>query len=285
MTQSNLTKDGYRQAQAITKKYATTFYFASHFLSKEKRLAAYAIYAICRLTDESVDSPSPLTANELQNTAKRISDAYSQSNSADPICLAFRETIHKYKIPKEYFDELIAGMYMDLDKNRYSNFNELYQYCYRVAGVVGLIMLHIFGFKDQRAKNYAINLGIAMQLTNILRDIKEDLLRGRIYLPHDEMLAYGISEMQFSEGTIDDTWKAFMQFQIGRAKKYYAQSSEGINLITDRKSRFVTRAMKEIYAGILDKIIKNHYDCLNKRAYVSILGKVIIILKIILKNK
>ena len=277
---------GFREAKKITKKFAKTFYLASLFLPKEKKCASYAVYAICRLSDEAVDE---LTfSNQKENLRKlesNISEAYTEKQLVEPLLLAFRQTINTYKIPKEYFDELIKGMYMDLEIKRYRDFAALYEYCYKVAGVIGLIMLKIFGYKNSAAEDYAIKLGVAMQLTNILRDINEDLIRGRIYLPQDEMLKFDISEQQLSNSKIDDNLKNLLRLQINRSRQFYNQSLKGIKLIDNTICRFVVLCMREVYSGILDEIEKNNFDVFTKRAHVNKLKRLIIITKILAEKK
>lgn len=278
--------DGFQIAQMITKKCAKTFYFASRFLKQDKRNAAYAVYAICRISDEAVDNAAAGSPEQrLEKLKKNIVDVYNQAIADNAILSAFRQTVEKYQIPQEYFKELIAGMYLDLHKNRYKNFAELSDYCYKVAGVVGLIMLKIFGFNEQKAKDYAVDLGIAMQLTNILRDIREDFARGRIYLPEDEMADFGVTEADISENRVNDNFKALLKFQIARAREYYTNSKLGIKMIAGANSRFVVCAMTDIYAGILNSIEKNNYDVFSRRAHVGILAKLNTILKIILKGE
>ena len=278
--------DGFLLARAITKQHAKTFYFASRFLKTDKRNAAYAVYAICRISDETVDNAASSSSEQsLAKLEKNIADVYNQAALDNAILSALRQTVEKYKIPQEYFRELIAGMYLDLRKNRYKNFAELSDYCYKVAGVVSLTMLQIFGYKDQKAKDYAVDLGIAMQLTNILRDIKEDFGRGRIYLPEDGMSRFGVTETDICEGRANDNFKALLKFYISRAREYYANYKSGIKMIDDANSRFVVCAMADIYSGILDSIEKNNYDIFSRRAHVGILGKITAVLKIILKGE
>lgn len=272
---------GFLLAKEITRKYAKTFYFASHFLPEEKRNAAYAVYAFCRVSDESVDSLSHRASLEnLKTLEEKLQLLYSDIQLNDAILSVLRMTVQRYSIPQEYFKELIRGMYMDLEKNRYADFSQLSLYCYRVAGVVGLIMLAIFNNSDMRAKDYAISLGIAMQLTNILRDIREDYARDRIYLPQAEMQHFRVTESDIAQGTNDRNFKELLKFQIKRARKYYANSADGIKMIQDRRVRFVIAAMKELYARILHEIEKNNYDVFAKRARVNILKKILITLKI-----
>ena len=276
---------GFKEAEKITKKFAKTFYLSSLFLPKAKRNASYAIYAICRLSDESVDSMSSGHAQRLKTLEQTIACAYSNSNTDGPLLAAFSKTVKDYNIPKEYFDELIKGMYMDLEIKNYPDFKSLYIYCYRVAGVVGLIMIRIFGYKNSAAEDYAVKLGIAMQLNNILRDIKEDTSLGRIYLPADEMGRFDVSESQLAKGIINEPFKNLLRFQIDRCRKFYDESLEGIKLIDSRISRLVIFTMKGIYSGILDEIRRNNYDVFTKRAIVSCPRKIMIIFKILLEKK
>ena len=277
---------GFREAKKITKKFAKTFYLASLFLPKEKKDASYAVYAICRLSDEAVDEITFSNQKEnLQKLELNISLAYTEKQIDQPLLLAFRKTIHTYKTPKKHFDELLKGMYMDLEIKHYPDFAALYEYCYKVAGVIGLIMLKIFGYKNSAAEDYAIKLGVAMQLTNILRDINEDFIRGRTYLPQDEMLKFNISEQQLSDSKIDDNFKDFLRLQINRSRQLYNQSFEGIKLIDNSICRFVVLCMKEVYSGILDEIEKNNYDVFTKRAHVNKLKKLKIIFKILTQKK
>lgn len=281
-----LLSSGFVNAAEITREHAKTFYFSSRFLPKEKKYAAYAIYAICRISDESVDKQSGFNStHRLAQIKKDIESAYSQAHLDNPILIAFKETVKKYKVPKEYFDYLLEGMNMDLNKNRYLNFQELYDYCFRVAGAVGLIMAQIFGYKKNEAKGFAADLGIAMQLTNILRDIKEDYRRGRIYLPKEEMKRYNVSEENIAQERTNENFTNLLKFQIARARDYYKKSSSGIRLISDLNSRFVVLAMKEIYAQILNSIERNNYDVFSKRAVVNSYDKVGIALKILIRGE
>lgn len=278
-------RNGFRQAKAITEKYARTFYFSSLFLPKEKKYAAYCVYAICRISDESVDNTRIDNAESLKKIRDNIDAVYAQSPLKKDLLIAFRDTVSKYNIPKQYFSELIDGMYMDLNKNSYDTFEELKDYCYKVAGVVGLIMLKIFGYSNPKAEQYAVNLGIAMQLTNILRDIKEDFGRGRIYLPREEMKKYGISADTLAKEKIDDNFKNFLKFKISQAKEYYANSLAGIKMVDTLYSRFVILAMNELYAGILIDIEKHDCDIFSRRAHFNLAQKIIVVSKIMLRGQ
>jgi phytoene synthase len=279
--------NGFTSAASITKKYAKSFYFASHFLPGEKKNAAFSIYSICRIGDNAVDDNQGLGARQkLAQLKKDIDSAYGNIKLDDGLLLSFRETVNKYIIPRQYFDDFIEGIQMDLDKKRYVNFEELNVYCYRVAGSVGFIMLKVFGYKDVRAEKYAVDLGTAMQLTNIIRDIQEDFRqRGRIYLPQDEMKRFGVSEDNISEGRLDENFKDLLRLQIQRARHYYARAEKGIKMLTDLNARVVVYAMKDLYCGILEKIEKNDYDIFSKRHYANKAGKLIIALKILATAK
>lgn len=273
-------REGFREAQKITKNFAKSFYLASLFLPKEKKYASYAVYAICRLSDETVDDPTKADPQqELAKLEQKIADAYTKNVIDTPLLAAFRHTVETYRIPKEYFDILIQGMRMDLELKRYTNFPLLYEYCYRVAGIVGLIMLRIFGCRDKTAEGYAVKLGAAMQLTNILRDISEDLARDRIYLPQEELASFGVSERQLSLEQNNAAFKNLLRFQIKRCEEFYRDSLAGVKLIDNYRTRFVVLLMQGIYAGILQAIQKNNFDVFSKRARVSRINKILIVSK------
>jgi phytoene synthase len=278
---------GYQKAKLITRQYATTFYAASRFLPREKRLAAYAVYAVCRISDDSIDlpqNPSLSPIDSIKAMKIRIHTAYTTDPITDNLLAAFKDTVTHYAIPERYFTELLAGMEMDITQNRYSHFDELYTYCYRVAGIVGLIMLKIFGASDPKAESSAVELGVALQLTNIIRDIKEDLERGRIYLPQEDMQRFGVTEADIAGHRLNDNFKKLLQFEITRARQYYHQAVKGIRLIGDKRGRLVALAIKELYAAILEETEKNNYDIFSRRLYVKPLKRCSILLKIILRG-
>ena len=284
--QEAILEAGFKQAEKITKKYAKTFYFASPFLSKEKRKAAYAVYAVCRIADDYVDNNGRDAAGQkLIEIERDIDSAYADGPLENPLLLAFRNSVKTYAIPRNYFKDIMAGMYMDLHKSRYADFDELRDYCNKVAGVVGLIMLQIFDATAQEARPYAVDLGIALQLTNIIRDIKEDYARGRIYLPQDEMQKFGITQKDLAGEKVNENFKALLGFQIQRARQYYQRSLAGLRLIKHRSNRFLILAIKQMYASILQVIEKKGYDVFSERARVSNFKKGAIIFKLFLKSK
>lgn len=284
--QEAILESGFAQAKKITQKYARTFYFASPFLSKERRRAAFAVYALCRIADDYVDTNDPDAAyQELSKISLDIDTAYAKGQLKDPLLLAFRDSIEKFDIPKNYFSDILAGMRMDLHKNRYANFDELYDYCYKVAGAVGLIMLQIFDADAHEAREYAVDLGVALQLTNIVRDIKEDYARGRIYLPQDEMHKFGITPEDIASHNLNQNFKELLMFQIQRARQYYCRSLAGLSFIKNKRSRFLILAIKRMYAAILDTIEKKDFDIFSARAQVSNLKKIALLSGIIFKAK
>lgn len=273
-------KRGFALSKAITRRYATTYYFASLFLPTQMRSPAYALYAVCRISDESVDNNSAgTTESALARIKGSIAAAYGGEECTNEILCAFKDTIERYKIPKVYFDELLEGIAMDLTTQRYDTFDALYRYCWRVAGVVGLIMLKIFGYRDLRAEEYAVKLGVAMQLTNIVRDIQEDYVRGRIYLPQDELAHYRITEADIANRTVTDDFKALLRFQAKRARQFYQDSLNGLLMVNGLRLRLVILLMVTLYSRILNVIERNDYDVFSRRARVGPYEKLFLALR------
>ncbi len=263
----------FAECKVYTRHYAKTFYFASYVLPREKRKAAYAVYAFCRYADNLIDNAGPgsdthLALRRLTELRHQLRYVYAFSELMDPKLLAFRETVFHYKIPQQYFEDLLRGVEMDLTKTRYESFSELQDYCYCVASVVGLIMSCIFGVSDSKALARAEDLGTAMQLTNILRDIGEDYDLGRIYLPKDDMDAFGYTEDELSRGVVNGNFKRLMEFQITRAREYYERAAAGIPLLTNDGSRFCVRLMSRTYGKILKAIEHHGFDVFSSRAFV-----------------
>jgi phytoene synthase len=236
------------------------------------------VYAFCRFADNLTDvhredtERIPDAARQIGRLRNELADVYAREDLPTR-WIALRETVRRYHIPREYFDELLNGVEMDLTPRRFATFADLEIYCYRVASVVGLIMTHIFGATSPEALRHAAQLGTAMQLTNILRDIGEDHRMGRVYLPQDELHAYGITEEMIGVGQVTPAIVSFLRFQIDRARTLYAEAGLGIPLITDDASRFSTRLMSTHYAQILDAIEQNAYDVFTRRAHVPLLTK------------
>jgi phytoene synthase len=267
-------------ATTICRQHAKSFYFASHFLPEEKRLHAYAVYAFCRLLDDAVDeaqSPEQMHG-QLARFEGILADCYDgkvpdQADQESLAVRAFAITIRQCQIPMKPFAELAEGCRMDLTINRYADWAGLERYCYHVAGVVGLIMCYVFGLHDPRAHGQAIAMGNAMQLTNILRDVKEDCARGRIYLPQDEMMRFGVSEQTLADGIATDSFKSLIRFQIARARALYATGSLGLCALPTDGSRQTACVMAAVYGGILGAIERLDCDVFASRAHLTITQK------------
>lgn len=265
-------EEAYQHCRRITRKGSKTFYFGSLLLPYQKRRAMWAFYSFCRYTDDLVDNSESLTSDELVEqldyweTESRAA-LQGQVNARLSHFLAWSHSVTNFQIPPEPTLELIEGCRMDLTKSRYANFDELRLYCYRVASTVGLVAAQVIGYSDPIALNYAIDLGIAMQLTNILRDVGEDARNGRIYLPLDEMRQFGYTEEELLQGVINQSFIQLMKFQIERARRYYQQAMPGIEYLT-ADSRLSISVAADLYSRILDVIERNNYDVFTRRAYV-----------------
>jgi 15-cis-phytoene synthase len=273
--------EAYEYCRMITAEYAKTFYLGTLLMPKEKRKAIWAIYAWCRNTDELVDGAKAeyTTEETLIQWEQQLESTFAGIPLEDAD-VALADTVKRYPMDIQPFRDMIAGQQMDLYRNRYETFDELKLYCYRVAGTVGLMSNAVLGINQnnngvpwEKNKNpynpeqEAIALGIAMQLTNILRDVGEDAKRGRIYLPLEDLAAFDYTEKDLLSGVNDDRWKAVMCFQIKRARSYYKQAEKGIRYLI-RDSRLPVWASLMSYQGILDAIEDNDYDVFNQRAFV-----------------
>ena len=274
-------QEAYEVCREITADYAKTFYLATLLMPKDKQQAVWAIYAWCRRTDELVDgSTARFTTKEtLERWEKQLESVFA-GHPQDDADVALVDTIERFPMDIQPFRDMIAGQFMDLSYNRYQTFEELKLYCYRVAGTVGLMSNGILGIGqkgdnapwDQDKSFYnpseeAIALGIAMQLTNILRDVGEDAQRGRIYLPLEDLERFNYTEEDLLKGIVDERWRRLMRFQIQRARNYYDQAALGIRYLIPH-SRWPVWSALMLYQGILGGIEKNHYDVFQKRAYV-----------------
>lgn len=243
----------------LTRKSRSNFYYSFLFLAKEKREAMYAVYAFCRSVDDVADGPAPAMEKQASLEAWRGElDRCYQGKPEHPITVKLAQSLEQFPIPKEYFDELMAGVEMDLTRNRYPTFHELHEYCYRVAGVVGLMCIEIFGYRNPKAKDYAVNLGVALQLTNIMRDLRVDAERGRIYLPQEELARFGYSETELLQGIYSPAFIALMRFCTGRARHYF-QNAKQLLATEDRRSLFAAEIMGTIYYNLLETIEAAEY--------------------------
>lgn len=256
----------YDYCERLTANHSKSFFLASALLPADKRRAVRALYAFCRISDDIIDQRSDHSETNLKMWRQRILTAHPNRN--DPVALAWADTRLRYRIPLRYAEQLIGGVARDLQQHRYPTFAELTTYAYGVASTVGLMSMHIIGFTGREAIPYAIKLGVALQLTNILRDVAEDWRAGRIYLPLVELAAFDLTEADLALGQVDDRWRKFMRFQIERNRRLYAEAWPGIALL-DPHGRLAIAAAAKLYEGILDDIERHDYDVFNRRAYVS----------------
>lgn len=264
-------RKAYKQAEKMTAAHSKSFYFASALLPEDKRSAVRALYAFCRTVDDIVDeSPNPDYDPRLDYWRTMIETASFADD--DLVAAAWADTLARYHIPRHYALQLIDGVARDLIQNRYPTFNDLATYCYAVASTVGLMSMHIVGFHNNDAVPYAIKLGVALQMTNILRDVGEDYQNGRLYLPREELAFYGIRESDIAEGRITDNWRQFMKFQIDRTRQLYAESWAGVKML-EREGQLAIGAASVFYQGILDEIEKSDYNVFDRRASLSTLAK------------
>lgn len=274
-------EDSYELCRQITAKYSKTFYLGTLLMPEAKRRAIWAIYVWCRRTDELVDGPQAkfTTDATLDDWEQQLESVFAGHPIEDPD-VALVDTLDRFPIDIQPFRDMIAGQRMDLYRSRYETFEELELYCYRVAGTVGLMSTAVMGIDPNQytapwscrqtphiPSEEAVALGIANQLTNILRDVGEDARRGRIYLPLEDLARFDYTEEDLMNGVIDARWRRLMQFQIQRARQFYTTAERGIQALSP-DARWPVWAALILYRGILDQIVRNQYDVFNRRAYV-----------------
>ncbi len=276
----NLVENSYRYCETVAQREAKNFYYSFRVLPAEKRKAMCAIYSFMRYCDDAVDEPVSLEEKQqsIQKCREEFVSLISGKMPENPIMPALGDTLQKYKIPETYFHELMDGMEMDISIDRYETFEDLYQYCYRAASVVGLVTLHVFGFQNREALQYGEYCGIALQLTNIIRDIPEDLSRGRIYIPREDLKRFQVTEQMLKEGQLKGPLSELLKFESDRAYEYYHRAEPLIPLV-DKKSQACLVAMVRIYRSLLDKIVSLHYDIFTQRIRISSCRKLAIGLK------
>lgn len=262
-------------AKQISRESKSSFYYAFNLLPEKQRDAMNTVYAFCRKTDDIVDDisvPDEVKYEKLRKWRVEFEKAFA-GRSEYPLLNKLGTTIANFNIPLDPFFELIKGMEMDLQKNRYKNFDDLLVYCYRVASTVGLMCIEIFGYKNPSTKDFAVNLGIALQLTNILRDLGNDARQGRIYLPQEDLIKFNYSENLLYNKISNDNFKQLMQYEVKRAKSYFNKATESLDL-DDKKTMFAARAMQHIYYRMLERIVDSDYDVLNNEIKVKKIEKV-----------
>ncbi len=252
----------------------SSFYYSFLFLPKAKRQAITALYAFCREVDDIADDCKDISVARIKLAWWRTEIAHLYAGKPQhPVSKALAEAIERYHLDEEHFLEIIDGMEMDLDQNRYADFKQLQLYCYRVASVVGLLSVQIFGFKDRKTLKYAHDLGMALQLTNIIRDVGEDARRNRIYLPLDELKKFGVTEGEILNSQSSDRTQALLEFQIERAETFYDRALLELPL-EDRKTQRTGLMMAAIYRTLLREIkADNPIQVLNARISLPPLRK------------
>ena len=263
----------------ITRRSATSFYYAFKTLPRKKARAFEIIYAFMRISDDLSDDESVTDRlASLEEWREHLTQALGGNTQTHPIMPALVDVVEEFSIPHEYLHELIDGTVQDLSVTRFEDFEALFDYCYKVASIVGLVSLRLFCLKDpqesnwRKAESLAIDCGQGFQLTNILRDIKEDLERDRIYLPQVDLNRFNISESDLKAHIYDDRFLAFMKFQCDRAEDYYRKSEELLSMV-ERDARPCLATMRGIYHGILTRIVAAKYDIWSKRARVPLGAK------------
>jgi len=287
LTSDILNDTNHTNEKEIVKSSKSNFFYSFSLLSKEKNDAINTVYAFCRNTDDIVDNENENYEKkysritewkiELEKSLRNGDSKYSLLNKLNTV-------IKKFNIPVEPFFDLIKGMELDLKKNRYSNFNELSDYCFKVASTVGLMCIEIFGYNNQKTKDFAINLGIALQLTNIIRDIKTDADIGRIYIPLEDLRRFNYSENDLFKNKYNEEFINLMKYECERARFFYNEADKSLSK-EDKGLMFAARIMEHIYFRVLKKIEKNNYNVFKKKVRVSNFKKILITAGVYVKYK
>ena len=275
-----LIEQSYAYCARIARNRAKNFYYSFLLLSERQRKAMCAIYAFMRYSDDLSDEPGA-TRSAMDCWRADLEDALKGRYRGHPVWPAFHHTVCSFAIPHEYFREMIEGVASDLKPRQLETFDELYHYCYQVASVVGLTIIHIFGFDTPRALPLAEKCGVAFQLTNILRDIGEDAERDRVYLPAEELRRFGVTSEDLRAGRRSEAFFALMRFQAGRARAYYNEAMPLVDLVHPRSRRSLW-ALITIYSRLLDRIERTNYDVFSRRVRLSATEKSWIVLRALL---
>ena len=279
--------DSYRYCRNIARKRAKNFYYSFLLLEKPQRDAMCAIYAFMRQCDDLSDDPVSTDKAALQQSIGlwrlQLHCALRGDVMDDPLWPAFHDTVQRYRIPHRFFHEMIDGIASDIEPQRMQTFDDLYRYCYHVASVVGLTVIHIFGFQSVRALLLAEKCGIAFQITNILRDVREDAETGRVYLPAEDLERFHVSVEQLRNGKEDENFRELMHFEAQRAREFYVESEPLLEMIVP-KSRRSLWALREIYLRLLKKIEGADYKVLRQRIAVSKPAKMALLARAFLRR-
>ena len=264
-------EDAYERCRLITRAQARNFYYGFVLLPPDRRAAIYAAYAFSRRADDSVDGEDAPDDKLAAVAARRreLDAIYAGETPADdPVLVAMADAVERFSVPRTHLDDLLDGVAMDLTTTRYADWGALEGYCARVAGAVGLVSLHIFGFSDERAPSHARDLGIALQIVNIMRDVAEDAARDRIYLALEDMDACGVDEEEILEGVVTPGFRSLMQTYAERARDYFARGERLLPLL-DRRARMCVAMLAGLYREILHGIQARDYDVFAERVALS----------------
>ncbi len=264
-------EQSFAYCRRVARSRAKNFYYSFLLLSPQQRRAMCAIYAFMRYCDDLSDEPGANRA-AMERWRKETEDALDGRFSDHPVWPAFHYTVRRFGIPRQYFRDMIDGVASDLEPRRIQTFDELYRYCYQVASVVGLTTIHIFGFDTPSALPLAEKCGVAFQLTNILRDIREDAERGRIYLPAEDLREFGVAEDDLRAGNRSEPVLRLLQFEATRARVYYDESRPLLDLVHPR-SRPSLLALVSIYSRLLERIVEINYDVFSRRVRLPAVEK------------
>ncbi len=287
MSRADSDMQEFREEQETANKSKSNFFYSFSLLPKEKNEAINTVYAFCRQTDDIVDNENADIQKKysgIREWRDEFEKALAHGNSKYPLLNNLNIVIKKYNIPAEPFFDLIKGMEMDLKKNRYNTFSDLMEYCYNVASTVGLMSIEIFGYNNPKTREFAINLGIALQLTNILRDIKSDAEKGRIYIPLEDLRRFNYNEKSLLENEYNDEFIKLMKFECERARYFYAEADSQLSR-EDKGLMFAAKIMENIYFRILNKIEQNNYNVFGGKIRISKIKKLLITAGIFLKYK
>jgi len=264
--------ESYAHCRRVARTRAANFYYSFLLLSRDQKNAMCAIYAFMRFCDDLSDEEGGSRA-AIERWRTELDEALAGRLPPNPIWPAFHDTVARYAIPHAYFHQMIDGVSSDLEPREIRTFEELYQYCYRVASVVGLTIIHVFGFESARALELAEKCGIAFQLTNILRDVREDAELGRVYLPSEDLERFGVESSRLEH---DQHFVDLMRFEAARARSFYDESWPLLDLV-HRRSRPSLWALMRIYSRLLERIERSNYDVLDRRISLPVWEKLSIV--------
>lgn len=266
----------YARCAEITRRASSNFYYAFMLLPNERRRALYAVYAFCRFIDDIADDETAKEPGRMLAMWREELDRVYAGTPERAISRALAENVRRYNIPRLHLEEIINGVEMDLTRRRYDTFAELSLYCRRVASAVGLICIEIFGYRNPATRLYAERLGIAFQLTNIIRDVREDAGRGRIYIPLEDLARFGVSEEDILNSAYTAEFRALMEFEADRARRYYREAEEAMPR-EDRPAMLAAEGMRLIYAALLERIARSGYRVFDRRLSLSATHKLYLV--------